>query len=858
MKPVFLPPTSTSGETPDSLEMRFSELRYRRLFEAARDGILILDPDSRKIIDSNPYMTELLGYTRAELLGKELWQIGLLQDETASQATFRELQRDHYVRYANLPLRAKGGERREVEFVSNIYQEGDHQAVQCNIRDITERKKIDQRLTMLDSCVANLNDLVMITEAGPIHEPGPLIVFVNRAMERLTGYTADESLGRSPRFLHGKNTDGRVLKEIYQAFIQQKHIHRQILTHRKDGSEYWMDVNMAPIFDKAGKCTHFAAIARDITEEKKNAELLLWRTTFFEAQVHSSPDGILVTDNQQQKIIQNQRLTELWGIPPELVSEVDDSRQLAWATSQMRHPEHFGRIWTFRNITDRKRDEEKIAEQVAFMDKARDAIIARDLQGRILFWNKGAEHIYGWTAAEMIGRDKPSGHYADPTRLHLIWQTVLEQGAWSGEVKQLTKEGKPITVDSRWTLIRDNERQPKAVLTINIDITEKKKAEAQYLRAQRMESIGTLAGGIAHDLNNILAPIMMSIEVLKDLVTDPTARRILDTIEASSLRGASIVRQVLSFARGVEGERIPIQIKAVLGDLEAIVRDTFPKDIRLQTSIPQGIWPISGDSTQLYQVFLNLCVNARDAMPDGGHLTITVENCELDEHYARMSPPAQAGRYVKITIIDTGSGIPPDVIDKIFEPFFTTKDFSKGTGLGLSTVLGIVKSHLGILNVHSTPGRGTTFIIHLPAITTGDAATQSAAAMVAIPRGNGEIILLIDDEPSIITVTTQTLQTYGYRVISATNGAEAIAAYAQHRGDIALVLTDMMMPIMDGAATIYALQKINPSVLIIAASGQGSNIGTFRAGQAGIEHFLAKPYSAETMLRQIHQLLHPL
>ena len=886
-------------ETYDSLEMRFSEQRYRRLFEAARDGILILDPDTRKIIDSNPFMTELLGYPRSELIGKELWQIGLLKDEAASQATFRELQHEHYVRYENLPLETQAGDRRDVEFVSNVYPEGDRQIIQCNIRDITERKKTENRLRLLESCVANLNDAVIISEASPLNEPGPRIVFANRAVEKLCGYSIEETVGRNPRFLQGKNTDRHVLDEIRDALVQQKPIRRQLINYDKQGREYWVDMNIAPIFDNDGQCTHFAAIERDITEERKTAEQLVWRTTFFEAQVHSSPDGILVTDHQEHKIIQNQRLTEMWGIPPELAVEVDDSRQLAWVTSLMRHPEifvrnvdwlnahpdkvgrdeiefldgrfferysapvigrdghHFGRIWTFRDISNRKSNEDKIAEQVAFMDKARDGIIARDLQRRILLWNKGAEHIYGCSGSEMLGRDDSMEYYADPAKFLKIWQIVLEQGEWSGEIRQLTKQGYPITVDSRWTLIRDNDRRPKAILTINTDITEKKKTEAQFLRAQRMESIGTLAGGIAHDLNNILAPIMMSIDVLKELVTDPAALRILDTIQCSSSRGAGIVRQVLSFARGVEGERIPIQIETIFQDLQTIIHDTFPKDIRLQTNIPKGIWSISGDATQLYQVFLNFCVNARDAMPHGGILTITVENCEPDDQSARMSPPAKAGRYVKIAITDTGSGMPPEVLDKIFEPFFTTKDFSNGTGLGLSTALGIIKSHQGLIDVHSKPGGGTTFNIHLPAIAEEIGVTRPPARSVELPPGNGETILLIDDEPAILAITAQTLETFGYRVLTANNGAEAVIAYGRHQSEIAIVLTDMSMPVMDGAATIHALQQINPSVLAIASSGSGATTDTCGDGQQPIKHFLPKPYTAEALLRLLHQLLPP-
>ena len=375
------------------------------------------------------------------------------------------------------------------------------------------------------------------------------------------------------------------------------------------------------------------------------------------------------------------------------------------------------------------------------------------------------------------------------------------------------------------------------------------------MRAQRMESIGTLAGGIAHDLNNILAPIMMSIDILKLTARDPQAKTILETIEVSAKRGADIVRQVLSFARGLEGERTEVQPKHLLQDLENIIKNTFPKDIRLQFSIPNDTWTILGDPTQMHQILLNLCVNARDAMPNGGNLTVHVENSVLDDQYVAMNIQAKAGRYVKITVTDSGTGMPPDVVDKIFEPFFTTKELNKGTGLGLSTVMAIVKSHEGIINVYSEPGKGTAFNIYLPAMEISSEARKEQSAEASLPRGKGETILLVDDEASILIINSQTLQAFGYRVLTATDGAEAVAIYAQHRHEIAVVLTDMMMPVMDGPATIRALTKIDPTVKIIAASGLNANAEVAKATGAGVKHFLTKPYTAGTLLKAMRAIL---
>ncbi len=304
------------------------------------------------------------------------------------------------------------------------------------------------------------------------------------------------------------------------------------------------------------------------------------------------------------------------------------------------------------------------------------------------------------------------------------------------------------------------------------------------------------------------------------------------------------MRQVLSFARGLEGERLEVQPKHLLKDLEKIIADTFPKDIRLRFFVPNETWTIVGDPTQVHQILLNLCVNARDAMPNGGSLTVGVENCVLDEQYAAMHIEAKAGRYVMISVMDSGTGIPRELLDKIFEPFFTTKELNKGTGMGLSTVMAIVKSHGGFVNVYSEVGNGTTFKVYLPAMEISSDARKQASPETSLPRGNGETVLVVDDEASVLSITSQTLQAFGYRVLTATDGADAVVVYVQHRNEIAVVLTDMMMPIMDGAATIQALMRVNPAVKIIAASGLGANGGMARASGSQIKQFLTKPYTA--------------
>ncbi len=373
------------------------------------------------------------------------------------------------------------------------------------------------------------------------------------------------------------------------------------------------------------------------------------------------------------------------------------------------------RVTAVRDITERKRAVEQIMEQAALLDETSDAIIVRDMEGRILYWNKGAERMYGWTAAEAVGREVKELLQLDSAKHSNAIEILLSSGKWSGELEHITKDGNKLIVEARLSVVHDKEGNPRSVLGINTDITEKKKIESQFMRAQRMESIGNLAGGIAHDLNNILAPILMSIDVLKDSVTDPRNIDILETIEVSATRGAAIVRQVLSFARGLEGSQIEIHPGNLIKDMQHIVKDTFPKNIQLQTSVPEDVWRITGDPTQLYQILLNLCVNARDAMPQGGLISIKISNHTVDGPYAAMHLQSKVGPYVAISVTDTGVGIPKENLDKIFEPFFTTKEIGKGSGLGLSTLLAVVRSHGGFLNVESELDKGTTFSLYLPA-----------------------------------------------------------------------------------------------------------------------------------------------
>jgi CheY-like chemotaxis protein len=365
-----------------------------------------------------------------------------------------------------------------------------------------------------------------------------------------------------------------------------------------------------------------------------------------------------------------------------------------------------------------------------------------------------------------------------------------------------------------------------------------------------MESIGSLASGITHDLNNILGPIMMSASMLRDEdMPKQTSEELIGIIQEAAQRGADVVRQVLTFARGAKGERKPVEPRFLIRQVEHILKEILPKSITFTSTLSDGLWNVTGDLTQLHQVFVNLCVNARDAMPDGGTLRLSAKNCDISPATASKIPDAKPGRYVRIMVADSGIGIPEEILGKIFDPFFTTKELGKGTGLGLSTVLGIVKSHVGFVTIDSKVGKGSKFNVYFPA-TEAILLPAKPTEKTPLPSGAGEGILIVDDELPICKMAGAILQKKGYHVLSAPDAREALEIYSQQAGAIHAVLTDLAMPGMDGQALIRALKEMNPAPVVIASTGQSGYKEPF---SHGAEFFLAKPYNAEQLLAIVHQ-----
>jgi len=717
------------------------------------------------------------------------------------------------------------------------------------------------------------------------------VLYANEAFASFLGLEAQALPGRTNQDLFPADFAAKITDDD-----------RQVLAAGKDrefeeafaGRIWWS--RKFPIL-QPGAAPLLGGITLDITGRKQAEEAVRASESLLRAALESTADGILVVGADGRVLNSNRQMREMWRVPDSLMDSRDDEALLGWAQAQLENPQEFlagvralyadperesfdtlklkdgrvferysrpqriadqivGRVWSFRDVTARREAEARTRDQAALLDNANDAIYTTSLDDTILYWNRGAERTYGWLSSEVVNRRVAEVITADLAAAQEIGAAVLEQGSWTGERSQVKKNGQRVEVFSRLSLVRDEQGRPRSVLAINSDVTEKKQLESQFLRSQRLESIGALASGIAHDLNNVLAPIIMAAPLLQEMVADPTARHLLKTVESSAQRGAAIVRQVLTFARGVEGERVSLDPRHLLREVERFAAETFPKGVRVESDLAADLWPVVGDATQLHQALMNLCINARDAMPAGGTITLEAANLVLTREAAGEIPGAQPGSFACLRVKDTGTGIPPEIAAKIFEPFFTTKGVGQGTGLGLSTVLGIARSHGGFIRVASELGKGSTFELYLPAAMAAPAELKRVSAP-PWPHARGEGILVVDDESAVREVARQAMVEFGYDVITAGGGAEALRIFRARRPEIQLVVTDMMMPEMDGPRLVAALRAIDPAVRIVGITGAGDQADMTGLDELALSAMLAKPFTIGDLLAIIRKALPP-
>ena len=634
---------------------------------------------------------------------------------------------------------------------------------------------------VLGAAVDCFNDIVIVTETDAVDEPGPRILFVNPAFERITGYPPSEVLGRSPRIMNGPGTSMDECARIDAALRARRPIRAELLNYRKDGSAFWLEIEATTMRSPSTAAEYFVFIERDVTERKKAEAAQLEQERSISTLFSNLPGMAYrcLNDGAWTMEFVSGGCRELTGY---------DSEALVG-----------NRLMSFESITEAE-DRKSVREIIS---RAVDRGEAYELTYRI--------------------RTRDGG-------LKWVWERGRSVPGPDGAVRSL-----------------------EGFIT---DITERKLLEAQVLQNQRLESIGTLAGGISHDLNNVFAPIMMAGDLLMDKVADKESVQLLNVMASSARRGAELVRQILLFARGMEGPRVAVSPSALFAEIKTFLESTLPKSIRVNFEIASGVSAVSGDPVQLHQMLLNLAVNARDAMPSGGRLAFSATPATVSASSPRPHPDAVPGDFVRIDISDTGSGIPDILKGQIFDPFFTTKGVGRGSGLGLSTARSIVKAHCGFITFVSTEGIGTTFSIFLPTAEAGlSRPARGEAARPAsgpLPRGNGESILVVDDEESVRLIMRSTLESFGFRAVGAADGAEAIALFRSAPALFHMAIVDMQMPGLDGGKTILSLRHLRPDLPVVAASGLATNQNREEAAANGVRHFLEKPFSVETLIRTVH------
>ena len=785
-----------------------SESCYRRLFESAQDGILILDFDTGQILDVNPYLIRMLGYSHEEYSGKTLWEIGFWRDRESSKNLFLELQENGYVRYEHLPLRTKEGESVEVEFVSNSYPVDVKTFIQCNIRNITDRKQAESlaqvRLSLLEyAAIHRLDELLQKTldEIGSLtNSPIGFYHFISEdektiSLQAWSTRTVNEFCQAEGKGQHYPVDQGGVWVDAVRDRVPVIHNDCSSLPHRK------------------GMPEGHAAVIRELVVPVMRSDRIV---------------AVLGIGNKP---------TDYTEKDVEIVSYLAD---VSW------------------EICRRKRAEEALKESElryrTLFEESRDGVYPVQRDGEITDANSSFSEIFGYTREELIGKDIRN-LYADPADRPKFQEEIEKKGFVKDyAIKYRKKDGTEMDSLLTSSVYHREDGSISGYRGIVRDLTEQKRLQRELVHAQKMESVGTLAGGIAHDFNNLLTVVLGFSELLligKD-ERDPSYPD-LQKIHQAAMSGADLVKRILAFSRKAEVNPRPLNLNREIERAKDLLTRVVPKMIEIELVLCDGLETVIADQTQVEQTLLNLAVNASDAMPDGGKLTIATKSVTLDEEYCRLHLGAEPGDFVMLSVSDTGHGMDHETLDHIFEPFFTTKAPGAGTGLGLAMVYGMVKQHGGYIICYSEPGIGTTFNIYLPVDPT--AAKPESPIEKPIPLRGIETILLVDDEEMVRDLGKRILERFGYTVLAAANGKEAVNLYEKQMGKISLVILDLIMPEMGGKQCLEELLKIDPHVKALIASGYSAAGETKKAIEAGARAFVGKPYDIRQMLQAVREVL---
>ena len=1005
--------------------LRTSELSYRRLFETAQDGILILDAETGRVNDVNPFLIKLLGFSHDEMVGRTVGELSPFKDLVSNKAMLELLQKDRFVRYHDLPLETKAGRKVDVEFVSNVYQVGDQQVIQCNIREITDRKRAEEALRtsqlMLGEIINALparvfwkdknlvylgcntvfardagfadpkdmigkNDTAMVwreqaeayrrddrqviesgrpkllieesqtTPAGktitllssklPLRDArGEIIgmlgtyidisarkqaqealraseeqframfelasigmaqadprtgqwLRVNQKMCDITGYPAGEMLQlRVSELTHpdDRQKDWAAFQQVARGEMPDYRLEKRYL--RKDGTVVWVNVNMTVVRDAAGQPVRTMATIEDITERRRAEAALRQSEERYKALFERSLDCVFLTDLDGKFMDANQPSLDLLGYQLEDIPTLtfaslltEDQLPLAFQTTEeIKATGHQERLTEFRlrgkdgrlvhvetqasliyregrpfaiqgvarDLTERKRAEQSQARLAMAVEQATESVVITGLDARILYANPAFEKSTGYTRAEALGQNPrllKSGKQ-DAEFYSRMWAVLKRGEVWHGHFINRRKDGTLYEEEATISPVRDAAGTVVNYVAVKRDVTREVQLEMQFRQAQKMEAVGQLAGGVAHDFNNILAVIQMQASLLKSDGLSTEQTELADGITESVQRAVALTRQLLLFSRREVFQPRDLELNETIAATTKMLKRMLGETIEMQLKLAAQPLFLHADAGMLDQVLMNLCVNARDAMPGGGHLLIETAGVELDELAVGQSVQARAGSFVRLSVSDNGGGIPPEILPKIFEPFFTTKPVGKGTGLGLATVFGIVQQHQGWINAYSEVGHGTAFRIYLPRLA-GNVLLKSASPVLAAMRGGHETILLAEDDPALRVAVRKALAQLGYRILEAPTGVKALAVWQENRNEISLLLTDLVMPDgMTGKALAQRLLQENPKLKVIYMSGYSAEVVGKDFPMLEDVNFLTKPFPAQKLAQTIRNCL---
>jgi PAS domain S-box-containing protein len=858
-----------------------SEERYRSIFEDSRSAMLLVDPRSELIVDANPTAQRFYGRSAEELRGQRVDSLRAPIEPDAVACSLRHRRAD--------------GQLREVEITNSPILVGDRPLVFSLIEDVTERRRSEQALRESES---RFRQLFMAN-------PHPMWVFdvetlrfldVNEAAQRNYGYSREEFLAMTIKDIRPPEDVPRLLQVIGQPISGGP---GNVWRHRrKDGVIIEVEVT-SHMFEYGGRRAELV-LADDVTRRLQSERALRASEERWQFALEGSGDGVWDWDVVGGTVYLSRRWHEMlgyrvgvigpgFGAVEELIhpeDRVGASRALAecirgqvgsyeyelrlrcadgtyrWVLARGRVVERspsgaaVRMIGTHSDVTERRRANERLQLLDTAIEAMPVGVVITDREGRIQWVNGGFCRMTGYTAADVIGLPtsiQKSGRHP-PEFYQTLWQTIQRGEVWAGEIINRRKDGSEYFEDVVIAPVAFGRGGVTHYIAMKQDITRQQRLEQQLARAQRLESIGLLASGIAHDLNNVLTPITVSIEFLKEDFPDHHAQARLDLIGQAAQRGAGIVRQVLTFARGEGAERRLIDPNVVLKEIAHFARETLPRNIEVRVDGLQPGALIEGDMTQLHQALLNLLLNARDAMPNGGTLGLRRADVQVDEESARERG-IKPGLYVEITVIDSGTGIAPDVMDRIFDPFFTTKPRGQGTGLGLSAVYGVARSHGGLVDVISEPNQGSAFVLLLPAVAAAQPQSETRSTTAA-PVGGGRLVLVVDDEAPIRMLTNIILKRRGFEVMVACDGVEGLDLFRSRPvSDWSLALVDMMMPRKSGGELIRELREIAPTLPIISTSGYAPRDWLAANSAAGESVVLPKPFTEAQLMGAITSVL---